>query len=79
MVKIFWSLLGVACGFILVALILTPANARSIQPGRYQMQASNTYVYVLDTATGKMHAYRMKLDVMDEICIQYTPRCNDDN
>jgi hypothetical protein len=58
---------------------LANVNARSIQPGRYQMQASNTYVYVLDTATGKMHAYRMKLDVMDEICIQYTPRCNDDN
>jgi hypothetical protein len=44
--------------------------------GRYQGHATNTFFYVLDTKTGKVRAFHMKLDVMQAICIEGTVPCN---
>lgn len=63
---------------ICFAAYLDGSDRRTRQVGRYQMTASSTYMHVLDTMTGRVHTYRMRLDMMDNICIQHTPRCTEE-
>jgi hypothetical protein len=55
---------------------MTGAERTRTTPGRYQGIASGTFLYVVDTATGKVRAFHMKLDVMQAICIEGTVPCN---